>query len=255
MSCFAVILPAAGKSSRFGSGLRKKVFYDLGGRAVWARAAEAFSHRKDVAQTILVVSPEDEGWFRETFQASLLFMNVEVVCGGAERADSVANGLARLHDNIEYVAVHDAARPLIVQQWIDDVFAEAVKSGAAILATPVTSTIKKVFDGTIQETVDRRSLWLAQTPQVFRRDVLVDAYAARAGYVATDEAEMVERQGHRVSIVEGSPINLKITTQDDLRMASALLKALPTAHLPESLSGSGDTSTLNAPPPKKPGLW
>ncbi|MEZ6056679.1 MAG: 2-C-methyl-D-erythritol 4-phosphate cytidylyltransferase [Planctomycetaceae bacterium] len=250
---FAVILPAAGKSNRFGDSLRKKVFVDLAGRAVWARSAEAFSHRKDVVQTILVVSPDDEGWFREKFQASLLFMNVEVVCGGDERADSVCEGLKRVRDDVDFVAVHDAARPLIAARWIDEVFEAATKSDAAILATRVTNTVKRVNDGTIVETVDRSQLWGAQTPQVFRKHLLLDAYAAREGRTATDEAELVEWFGHPVSIVEGSPINMKITTQDDLQVAAALLNSLPASHLPESLSGDSPNPSKQPAPP--PGLW
>jgi len=227
MSRYAVILPAAGKSSRFGDPWRKKVFVDLAGRPVWVRTAEAFLHHPDVAQTILCIAPDDHAWFREKFAAILAFLNVDVVDGGVERADSVQNALAVVRPEIDRIAVHDAARPLIAKPWIDAVFAAAAESGAAILATPVSSTVKRVDRGAIVETVDRTRLWAAQTPQAFDRHLLEEAFARRDGFAATDEAQLVERIGVKVSVVEGSPLNLKITTRDDLRIAAALLPLLP----------------------------
>jgi 2-C-methyl-D-erythritol 4-phosphate cytidylyltransferase len=227
VSNFAVIIPAAGQSSRFGDSRRKKPFIELKGRPVWVRAVEVFANREDVKQVLIVVSPEDMDFFKEKFQPNLAFMAVEIVAGGKQRADSVMNALARVKADIDFVAVHDAARPLIVKQWIDRVFAAAEQSGAAILATPISSTIKRVDNGRIVETVPRDKLWAAQTPQVFRRQLLLDAYARWDGSEATDEANLVERIGQPVTIVEGSPLNIKITTQEDFKMAEALLGALP----------------------------
>jgi 2-C-methyl-D-erythritol 4-phosphate cytidylyltransferase len=232
MSKFAVILPAAGKSSRF-SQHRKKVFVELKGRPVWVRTAEKFVNRPDVVQTILVVSPDDLEWFKEKFRPNLAFMDIEVVTGGAERADSVQNGLARVRADVDFVAVHDAARPLIVKDWIDQVFQAAEEHDAAILATPVTSTLKRVdARQSIEETVSRVNLWAAQTPQVFRRQLLMEAFARRGDHQPTDEAELVERIGKSVKIVAGSSFNLKITTKDDFRVAEHLLDALPKDKLP-----------------------
>ncbi|MBD3673769.1 MAG: 2-C-methyl-D-erythritol 4-phosphate cytidylyltransferase [Planctomycetaceae bacterium] len=228
MSKFAVILPAAGKSSRFGNARDKKVFTNLKERAVWIRTAEHFVERQDVAQTIIVISPEDEERFKEKFRPNLAFMNIDIVLGGAERADSVANGLAVVKEGIDFVAVHDAARPLLAKKWIDDVFAKAVETNAAILAHKVASTLKRVKTGdTIEETVSRDELWEAQTPQVFLKSLLEEAFAQRGGLNATDEAQLVENLGKSVSIVQCSAINLKITTQDDLKMAEALLAVVP----------------------------
>jgi len=228
MPKFAVILPAAGKSSRFSQQKRKKPFVDLKGRAVWLRAAEHFVNRDDVIQTLVVLAAEDAEWFKEKFAPNLAFMNVELVLGGAERADSVRNALARVKPEADFVAVHDAARPLLVQDWIDRVFRAAEKSGAAILATPVTSTLKRSrHDATIEETVSRDKLWAAQTPQVFRRQLLLDAYAKQGALHPTDEAQLVEHLGHAVTLVEGSPLNFKITTGDDFRLAEVALEALP----------------------------
>jgi 2-C-methyl-D-erythritol 4-phosphate cytidylyltransferase len=155
-------------------------------------------------------------------------MGVDVVDGGAERADSIQNALARVKPDIEYVAVHDAARPCIANEWITKVFDEAQRTAAAILAIPVGGTLKRVSaNRTIEETVSREKLWEAQTPQVFRRELLLEAYAKRDGFTATDDAQLVERIGHAVSVVQGSAINVKITTREDLRLAEQALKALP----------------------------
>lgn len=228
MARYAVILPAAGKSTRFQKQKRKKTFVELKGRAVWLRAAEHFLNRDDVVQTIVAVAPGDLEWFKEKFRPNLAFMDIEVVEGGPERADTVRNALARVQDDADFVAVHDAARPLLAKRWIDSVFAAAAESDAAILAIPVTSTIKRVDSNhAIDETVSREGLWLAQTPQVFRRELLNEAYQRFGDEPATDEAQLVQRTGQRIRVVTGSPMNLKITTADDFRMAEALVDALP----------------------------
>jgi 2-C-methyl-D-erythritol 4-phosphate cytidylyltransferase len=229
---FAVILPAAGKSSRFRDQHYKKPFVPLDNRPVWLYSAEKFTNRSDVAQTLLVIAPEDREAFQSKMGANLALLGIELVEGGQERYDSVAAALARVRPDIEYVAIHDAARPCLADEWIDAVFAAAAKTGAAILATPISGTVKRVGkDQGIDETVSRAGLWEAQTPQVFRRQLLLDAYARRGGTPATDDAQLVERLGHRVTVVPGSPMNLKITTKDDLRLASAVLKALPKKRL------------------------
>ena len=235
MAKFAVILAAAGRSSRFRtssppgsqSPREKKTFRELKGRAVWLRAAEVFQGRDDVEQTLLVLAPEDMEWFRAKFQPNLAFLKLDLVAGGEQRADSVQNALDQVNGNIDFVAVHDAARPLITASWVNDVFAAAQRSGAALPAIPIASTLKRVESGVIEETVPRAGLFAAQTPQVFARELLVDAFANRGDFQPTDEAQLVEQTGHPITIVPGSPLNLKITTQDDLKMAEVLLKLLP----------------------------
>jgi 2-C-methyl-D-erythritol 4-phosphate cytidylyltransferase len=228
MSKFAVILPAAGKSSRYHDKNYKKPFAPLADRAVWLHAAEKFLARKDVKQVIVVISPEDREYFNFKFASNVAILGIEIVVGGQERSDSVQNALARVEADVEYVCIHDAARPCIVDEWISNVFEAAEKSGAAILAIPVAGTLKRVRAGqTIEETVPREGLWEAQTPQVFRLDLLRKAYAARGTKPATDDAELVERLGHPVTVLTGSTLNLKITTREDLRLAEQALKALP----------------------------
>lgn len=228
MATLAVILPAAGKSSRFHDKHYKKPFAPLEDRAVWLHSAEKFLHRSDVKQTILVISPEDREDFFTRFGANVAILGIEVVSGGAERSDSVANALSRVKPDVDFVVVHDAARPCLANEWIDSVVGAAQKTGAAILAIPVAGTLKRVGPNQlIQETVSRKDLWEAQTPQVFRRDLLLQAYAQPDISSATDDAELVQRLGHPVTVVPGSPINFKITTRDDLRLAAHALKALP----------------------------
>jgi 2-C-methyl-D-erythritol 4-phosphate cytidylyltransferase len=225
---FAVILPAAGKSSRFRD-KEKKVFANLAGRAVWLRSAELFVNRKDVSRVVVAVAPEDQDTFKQRFGAHLGLLGVQVARGGAERFDSIANALALIGE-ADFVAVHDAARPCLPPALIDDVFAAAAKTGAALLALPVGDTVKRSdAQGRVEATVPRQGLWLAQTPQVFRRDWLVAAYAdrARLGRDITDDAQLVEAAGHPVYLVNGSSANLKITTRDDLRLAEAILAARP----------------------------
>ena len=234
MPAYAVILPAAGRSSRFHDKHYKKPFIQLDNKAVWLHSAEKFLNRDDVKQVILVISPDDREEFDGKFAANVMILGIDVVKGGKERSDSIANALAKVKPEIDYIAVHDAARPCIANEWIDDVFAAAEKNDAAILALPIAGTIKRVANGNIKETIPRANLWEAQTPQVFRRQLLIDAYAQRGDQSATDDAELVERLGKPVAIVEGSPINLKITTKADLRLAAQALKALPK---PKTLGG------------------
>lgn len=229
MSKFAVLVLAAGRSSRFGDPNYKKPFAMLGGRAVWLHSVELFQNREDVCQTIVVVSPEDREDFQRKFGANLAFMGVKLAIGGAERADSVRAGLAKLSPEVTHVAVHDAARPLVTTKEIDAVFAAAIESKAAILASPVTATLKRAVEGKITATESREGLWAAQTPQVFETALLRRAHEAGATVPATDDAQLVERLQEPVAVVEGSSENLKITTQADLRLAAAILAARPAA--------------------------
>jgi len=234
MATFGVILAAAGQSSRFQDANYKKPFAPLSGRPVWLHSAEKFTDRADVKQVVVVVAPEDRDAFVEKFGASLAFMGITLAEGGAHRAESVRRGLEKLSPDIDVVAIHDAARPCIATVWIDRVFEAGARTGAAILAIPVVGTLKRVAaDATITDTVDRSGLWEAQTPQVFSRDVLTRGFAAAiaAGRQPTDEAQLVEAIGQRVTVVPGSPLNLKITSREDLRLAELALKALPTAKL------------------------
>jgi 2-C-methyl-D-erythritol 4-phosphate cytidylyltransferase len=229
---FAVILAAAGRSERFGDPYSKKVYTLLANRPVWMYSAEAFSKRDDVGQIILVIAAEDRELFGEKYAANAAMLGIQVVTGGANRADSVLCGLKHVRDDLPMVAIHDAARPCLADPWIDAVFREARQSGAAILATQITNTVKRVdAHDQIVETVPRGGLWLAHTPQAFRTELLREAYAAHpAPSQATDDASIVEHTGHPVKVVPCSLQNIKVTTKADLKLAESALKSLPKAN-------------------------
>lgn len=232
MAKMSVLVLAAGSGKRFG-GNESKIFARLDNQPLFIRALQLFVNREDVAQTILVVSPRDFDQMQSKYGANLGFMGVQLVAGGDERFHSVANGLAVINDDAEYVAVHDAARVCVAAEWIDAIFDAAQKSGAAAPVIAVTSTLKRVKpDHTIGETVPRDGLHMSQTPQIFRRDILTKAYEwlkTRAADLppVTDDAQLVTESGGVVSAVEGDARNIKITTRGDLVLAGAVLKALP----------------------------
>lgn len=232
MAKMSVLVLAAGSGKRFG-GNESKIFARLDNQPLFIRALQLFVNREDVAQTILVVSPRDFDQMKSKYGANLGFMGVQLVAGGDERFHSVANGLAAVSDDAEYVAVHDAARVCVAAEWIDAIFDAAQKSGAAAPVIAVTSTLKRVKpDHTIGETVPRDGLHMSQTPQIFRRDILTKAYEwlkTRAADLppVTDDAQLVTESGGVVSAVEGDARNIKITTRGDLVLAGAVLKALP----------------------------
>lgn len=229
MSKVAVIIPAAGKSERFGAG-ESKTLAKVEGRPVFLHTIERFINRDDVIQTILVVAGKELEQVRTKYGPNLGFMGVKLVEGGDERADSVAAGLECVKEEADLVAIHDAARPCVTAEMIDAVFAEAARSGAAILAAPITGTIKRVSGaGVIDATVSREGLYEAQTPQVFRRQLIIDAYAKRPteGETVTDDAQLVERTGYPVAVARSDATNIKITTKADVTLANAILKARP----------------------------
>ena len=228
MDRFCVILPAAGRSTRFGEAKEKKIYAELDGRAVWLRAVAPFLTRQDVAQIILVIAPEDRELFDRRYQANVAFMNIQVIEGGAERSDSIAKALAMVHPACDFIAIHDAARPCLTEELVDAVFGAAREHGAAFLAVPVADTIKQAGDDRkTTGTIPRRNVYLAQTPQVFRRDWLMSAYAEREklGAAVTDDTQLIEAAGHPCAIVDGSPFNIKITTKPDLILAGVILKS------------------------------
>jgi 2-C-methyl-D-erythritol 4-phosphate cytidylyltransferase len=143
----------------------------------------------------------------------------KILAGGDERQDSVYRGLKEMDENVDYVAVHDGVRPLISRQTISDVLNEAFEKGSAIVGVPAKDTIKIANqDLTVQGTPPRQSLWHIQTPQVFKKDIIMRAYteAEKSGWRGTDDASLVERLGEKVHIVKGDYDNIKITTPEDL---------------------------------------
>ncbi|MCL4162183.1 UNVERIFIED_CONTAM: hypothetical protein GTU68_038056, partial [Idotea baltica] len=212
------------------AGSDKKTFVTLDETPVWLHSARLFASHADVRQTIVVISPSDLALFSERFSAEIARLGVEVIPGGDQRSDSVQNGLAAVSSTAELVAIHDGARPCFTIEIFQAVVDAARKTGAAIPAVPLNSTVKRVKQlRLIETTVDRSDLFLAQTPQVFRRDIIQEAYQNRGAFQPTDEASLLEDQGVPVEVVAGSKFNIKITQPEDLRFAAACLAAIKPA--------------------------
>ncbi|MFZ2147075.1 MAG: 2-C-methyl-D-erythritol 4-phosphate cytidylyltransferase [Sedimentisphaerales bacterium] len=225
----AAIICAAGVSSRF-SGKRKKAFVDVAGRAVFLRSVELFANRNDVKQILLGIAPEDEELVSIKWGPNLKFFNVKIFFGGSERFDTVNKGLELIKDEIDLIAVHDACRCCVTAELIGKVIAAAAKSGAGLPACPVAATIKEVKNNTVIRTVDRASLYEAQTPQVFGASLLKKAYENLKNLdqsKISDDSQLVEALGHKVTIVEADSSNIKITRQSDIAIAEAILKSMP----------------------------
>jgi 2-C-methyl-D-erythritol 4-phosphate cytidylyltransferase len=226
----SAIIVAAGAGIRFGARIPKQ-FIALGGRSVLAWSLEVFERSSLINEMIVVVPPSDEVSAIEITRKWVHRVPVKVVPGGATRQESVKSGLDTVDAELKWVAVHDAARPLVTLTQIEAVCFLAQEVGAAILAIPVQDTVKVVDeDGLIIRSQDRTRLYLAQTPQVCRKEDLRSAYklAEDKGIRATDEAGLLEVSGVAVGVAEGSPGNFKITTQEDLKMAEALITSIQT---------------------------
>lgn len=227
MSRFAVIVAAAGSGTRFQSGNQKKTYAILGGKPVWQHSVERFADREDVSQIVIVVSPEDESWFKQVYRELLILFKADVVAGGAERSDSVENALSMVRPECEFVAVHDAARPCASNSLIENAFSTARIHGNATPAVPVSSTLKRSADGKrVDQTVDRSELYQSQTPQVFRVDELRSAFRSRGKLQPTDEAQLFESLDMPVFLSVGCPMNRKITSQQDMDFAMTVLHVL-----------------------------
>lgn len=219
------IIAAAGTGSRMGSGLPKQ-FLQLAGTPIIFHTLKPFELCDSIQEVIVVMPPEASAAFLAQAGKSGLRKLTRVVPGGATRAESVKRGLMSIRSaTAEIVAVHDGVRPFVTVEEIEETVEAARRDGAAILATPVTDTIKVVDGETVVETLARQNLRQALTPQCFRYDLLRQAYdtADVNDPALTDESALVERLGHKVTIVEGSPRNIKITTPRDLLIAETFL--------------------------------
>jgi 2-C-methyl-D-erythritol 4-phosphate cytidylyltransferase len=213
------VIVAAGKSRRMGG--VDKVMATLGGKPILARVIDVYQRCNSIYQIVVVLSEQnlesgrqlvaEKGWSKVT----------DVCPGGNRRQDSVLAGLNRLSD-CAWAVIHDGARPLVTKELIDRGLEAAIQTGAAVAAVPVTDTIKMVGDDQlVQGTPPRRNLWAVQTPQVFRFDIIAEAYRQAKSEV-TDDATLVEQLGHRVKLYMGSYDNIKVTTPEDLALAKIL---------------------------------
>jgi 2-C-methyl-D-erythritol 4-phosphate cytidylyltransferase len=233
-----VILPAAGLGTRMGravpekAGTSRKQFMLLEGSPILLHTIRKFASTPAVSEIVVALRPEDIEWVRELLAAEKFGKPVRLVEGGDSRQESVEHALATLDSNTELVAVHDAVRPFIEHSVLDKVFAEAEENGAAIVGIVPVDTVKQVHRNKIRQTIPRERLILAQTPQVFRFDLLKSAFAkAREdSFAGTDESSLVERLDQvEVSVVPGSDRNLKITKPSDMDLARLFLAEEMTA--------------------------
>ena len=219
------IIAAAGTGSRMASD-RPKQFLQLAGTPIIFHTLKPFELCESIQEVIVVLPPEESPAFLAQAGKHGLRKLARVVPGGATRADSVKRGLMAIRSaTAEIVAVHDGVRPFVTVEEIDNTIAAAQRDGAAILATPVTDTIKLVESDAVVKTLERRNLRQALTPQCFRYELLRKAYeqADVNDPSLTDESALVERLGQKVTIVEGSARNIKITTPRDLSIAETFL--------------------------------
>lgn len=221
----AAVIPAAGRSTRMGSN-GNKLFMELAGRPVLSRTLDAFERCGDVDGVVLVVAEQDVDLCERGIVKAGGFGKVAaVVVGGEVRQESVRRGLEVLDPETELVVVHDGARPLVTPELISRVVAEARRWGAAVAAVPVKDTIKRSNGEFVACSLEREELWAVQTPQAFWRALVVDAHrvALRDGFMASDDAGLVERLGRKVRLVRASEENLKLTTPVDFLVAERIL--------------------------------
>ncbi|MFH1621505.1 MAG: 2-C-methyl-D-erythritol 4-phosphate cytidylyltransferase [Candidatus Omnitrophota bacterium] len=223
----SAIIPAAGLGLRFKSTIAKPLVL-VNGEQIIIRTLKNLDSHPLINEIILVFNSKDIPQVRDLFNIENIKKVTKVIEGGQTRTDSVRNGLKCLSLDTELVLIHDGVRPFVDHQIITNVIKAALKSDAAIVAVPVKSTIKKVDleKHEVEFTLNRKEIWEIQTPQVFKKDLILEAYDNSEGIDAPDDSFLVERLKHRVSLVEGSYFNIKITTPEDLILAAEISKQI-----------------------------
>ena len=225
---FAAVLPAGGLGKRMGGNIPKQLMV-LGGKPVYRYSLETFLSMDEIAEVVMAVPADWKDHFeKEIFGQSpseldvLITNKLKIVVGGAERWQSVENGVNALTSGAEYVLVHDVARPFISKEIILDVCKTLVEKGSCLVAKPAVDTIKIAKDGRVQQTIDRNTVWMAQTPQAASIALLKKLYGRIAAepldFTPTDEASILEYFGESVYIVKGNNLNDKLTTPEDFEI-------------------------------------
>lgn len=248
MLSVGIIIPAAGSSSRYGE--KDKLAEDFGGRPLLIRTVEFFTKREEVNEIVVAAPPSSIDAFKDKFGPSLSFHGVQIVSGSdADRWESVQKAISSISQNVDRIAIHDAARPGISNTLFDRVLLASDSFNAVAAAMPITGTVKRVSENAatigddddiadsilgastqtkviahpIKETISRDGLWELQTPQIFEPSLLQRAYKQEELAGVTDDAEVVEKLGEPVHLVEGDSRNIKVTTPDDLANVKAML--------------------------------
>lgn len=223
MNKVSAIILAAGSGSRFGE---KKQFKELNGKPIWFYSLNTFIQSESVDELILVI-PNDS---LETLKQSQVFTslnktnNIKLVSGGESRKDSVFNGLKVVKKAIDIVCIHDAARPFIKASYIKHSVEACSEFDGAIIAIPSVDTVKKVDKQIIKNTIDRESLWMAQTPQTFKKDKLLYAIKNYSHLNITDESMLMEEANFKIKLIEGDQSNFKITNEIDWELAKVMVE-------------------------------
>ena len=232
---FAAVLPAGGLGKRMGGNIPKQLMV-LGGKPVYRYSLETFLSMDEIAEVVMAVPADWKDHFeKEIFGESsdkhlreLIRAKMKIVVGGAERWQSVENGVNALTSNAEFVLVHDVARPFISKEIIRDVCETLVTKGSCLVAKPAVDTIKIAKDGCVQQTIDRNTVWMAQTPQAASIALLKKLYGRIAAeplnFTPTDEASILEYFGESVYIVKGNNLNDKLTTPEDFEIFASRAK-------------------------------
>lgn len=220
----AVIIPAAGNSTRMGKG-KNKQFLKINNKEVIARTIETFEKNSKIKEIILVVKEDDFSLFNQLIN-NYKFKKVILAAGGKTRMTSVYNGLLKLSKDIEKVLVHDGARPFLKEKYISEILDILDIESGAVLAVKSKDTIKVIEDGYIKKTLNRDSLINVQTPQGFRKKTILKAYknGMTNNLSATDDSSLVEKIGVKVKVVYGEYTNIKITTPEDIKTGEIILK-------------------------------
>ena len=228
---FAAVLPAGGLGKRMGGNIPKQLMV-LGGKPVYRYSLETFLSMDEIAEVVMAVPADWKDHFeKEIFgdnASELIRAKMKIVVGGAERWQSVENGVKALTSNAEFVLVHDVARPFISKEIIRDVCETLVTKGSCLVAKPAVDTIKIAKDGCVQQTIDRNTVWMAQTPQAASIALLKKLYGRIAAeplnFTPTDEASILEYFGESVYIVNGNNLNDKLTTPEDFEIFASRAK-------------------------------
>lgn len=226
----SAIVLAAGRGARFGKKTSKPLV-KVNLKPIILYSLKALSQQPEVKDIVLVVNASNRKAIVDLVKKNKLLKVSKIITGGLRRQDSVYNALKVLDRLTELVLIHDSARPFIDKKVTSSVIEEAQKTGAAIVGTPVKATIKQIREAgvsdkgyVVEKTIDRSNLWEAQTPQVFRKGLILMAYQRFNDLDVTDDASLIEKLGIPVSIVKGSYFNIKITTPEDLILAEAIAR-------------------------------
>ena len=225
------VIPAAGSGVRLGAKISKPLI-EIGNKPLLAYTIKALSASPFIRDIIIATNLTNAALIESIVRRRRFKKVTKIVLGGSTRRLSVENGLRQVPDRAEYVLIHDAVRPFVDQALINRVIEAALESGAAVAGVPVKGTVKKARVFTmpvthknilvVKETLDRNNLWEIQTPQVFRKSIILNAYERNKDAFVTDDSMLVEKSGVKVSIVTGSYFNIKITTPEDLTFAEAI---------------------------------